>query len=216
MNQTLFDADAPQRVRLALVQEGEQIEVVHILNAPTDEQILAYVNAGYTGNEEAAFASGEQIWNQLISGAEGYQGDDAEPDVLALCGGVDAQDKFFAIENGLLATRTLPLPKAAPGKKFVLGNSGSAGATFKLGVYSNGAEIVTTHVLRRPTTEEYRQGQAWQAQQANGNARAEAMVTLYDKLKMSVAGYVSRVPAHHKVIVVLAHLRRQQQLVMGK
>lgn len=218
MSSELYDAEAPQRVRVALLQEGEQIEVTHVLRAPSDEQVLVYVNAGYTGNEDEAFAVGVQLWNELIDGAEGYE--DAEgnaPTKLALIDGVDAQDKFFAVENGLLATRTLPVPKAQPGRKFVLGNSGnSAGAIFKLGVFNNGQEIVTTHILRRPTTDEYRQGQAWLASQANGTARAETMAALYDKLKVSVAGYANRVPVHHKVIVVLAHLRRQQQLVMGK
>lgn len=212
----LYDAEAGQRVRIALQQDGEICEVAHLFKAFDDDDVVAYLDASYWQHDERdSQSAASALWDKLIAGAEGYQNEDgSEVTPNQLIASVEPQDKYFAIENALLATRLLPASKAT-GKKFVLGRGRvGAGATYKFAAFFNGGEVSTTHILRRPDTGEYRDWQIWHA--GAPTSRAQRMIDSYDKMKVSASGYANRVPAHHKVIVFIAHMSQQQRLLLGK
>jgi hypothetical protein len=139
---------------------------------------------------------------------------------------VPAKQKAFAVQSALLATEILPLPLVGDDEILSLEDSDES-SSIRLRVIFGDKQVNTEHVLRGPSAEEmtaYRslmsralvvKGTRLGRQEQRIPSRAPRLGQLYDKLIERAIGYVARVPLHHKMIVVQAHLRGEEESFGG-
>lgn len=211
--ETLYDADANQRVTLATVVGGEAYEIGFDFAALNDDQTIIFIEA-----EEPDSAA---LFEKLLIGIEGEEPAENEAfDLESLVKGIPAEDKRFVINGALMGTRLLPAPKAS--KKLNLRQLPET-ASYKLAAYFNGEEVITRHEMIPGTAQHDKVFGALELRQFpvkfgdyELKSYGAGLVKLYDALHCKSSGYSGRIPAHHKMVVVAAHLRGQRRIVMGK
>lgn len=234
----LYDAEAQQSVPLKLEKRGKLYKVAHQFAPLIDDDILDYerqrdlriteAEFNETDDPDAlaissnSFKAAVKLWDHLILSIEGYKlpGDQ---DWKTL---INATDKAFAIESGLLAVGILPLPEADAADAYPLDDE-DASSTIQLRCLFNGQQVITKHVLREATPGELAkyqglmsrtllvQGTRTGKSDRRVPSRAKGLAELYDSLKVEASGYKGRVPLHHKTAVVLHHLGQQQEVIAG-
>lgn len=214
----LFPSYEKQAVAFTTEEGGEKYEIVHHLDAYTDDQVFAYYEA--TDEDEALVSpSAVALWDELIKSAEGYD-EDYAPEVLRAQ--VNERDKAFVIESVFLGGEVLERPLAV-GKKLKLGAK-AATSTLRFKAKANGQAFVTEHtleVLGTDTLRLWRKLNKWQFPFQFGDVRVSSyqrgLCALYDALMPKTKGYGALgVPPHHKMKVVTAHVQSSYSLIEKK
>ncbi len=210
----LYDAEAKQSVTLATVLGGEAFEIKFSFEPISDEQAISFVESAEDGDSAGLFT-------KLLAGADGVEVDEGDKlDLPALCQAIPDQDKRFVIDGAIMGTRLIPAAKAK--KKLNLRHLPEV-ASYQLAVYFNGQEVITKHEMIPGTAQHdkvLREFELLKFPVKFGDheikSYGDGLVKLYDALHCKSTGYAGRVPAHHKMLVIAAHLRGQRQIVMGK
>lgn len=217
--QKIYDADAPQRVPMVLIFGGECHDVTFKFKPLDDESAITFIDA-----EGESFGSA-QMFAKFIESAEGAESDEGEPFTpTELAELVPVEDQRYAVDGALLGTRLLPLPKAS--KKLNWRNPPST-SHYKLAAYFDGAEVIVQHTLDTPSNEHRRVFEALEKKafpitfgDHQIRSYGRGLVALYDAMNAAgtdvLNGYKDRIPAHHKMVVVTAHLRGQREILLGK
>lgn len=214
--QALYDADAPQRVPLKIVQDGETYEVAHLFgNGLDDEALLCLIDTDESGRAEMI----RGVWLQLLTGFEGYETLENET-VAELSKHIPLDEAVSAIDEGLLMAAVIVRRMSV--KKPSL-SARSAVASYPLRAFFNGQFVDTTHRLAPYDALHYR---VWQKIKSEAfpvkfgdhslASYGRACVVLYDALQVGADGYAGRVPAHHKVLVIEQHFDGQSAAILAK
>jgi len=212
----LYDADAPQRVPLEIVQDGKTYEVAHLFGAGIDDDaVLALVDA----EDEWRAAMLRGAWLQMLTGFEGYETLENES-YAELSNLIPLDEAVSAIDEGLLLAAVIV--RRMPGKKPSL-SARAAVTSYPMRAFFDGAFVDTTHRLAPYDALHYR---VWQKIKSeafpvkfgdhNLTSYGRACVALYDALQVGAEGYAGRVPAHHKVLVIERHFDGQSAAVLAK
>ena len=214
MENRLYDADAQQRVPMVVMAGGERYDVSFSFRPLEDDLAIEFIE---TDDANAA----ANIFKRLIQSAEGCEDEDGTlftADSLAEL--VPQADQEFAINSALMGTRLLPAPKAS--KKLNWRNPPTT-ATYKMAAYFDGGEVITTHKLNLAGTEHHRvfaalERKAFPVKFGDSEIRSygRGLMHLYKALVAETNGYAGRVPAHHQMVIIVAHLRGQRELLLGK
>jgi hypothetical protein len=225
-----YDADAEQRAPFQTERKGKLYSVVHVFGPITDEAVIQYergrdqrISDAETGesNEQDAmavtsrsFQAAIAYWDSTGTRAEGYAGE------------VSAKDKAFAVQNILFAVEFDALSLAAA-DELCPDDEDDDTSTYKLRCMFDGRLLTTEHTLRAGTADEVAEFQSMMSRAllVRGThfgqtdqripSKARRLGVLYDKVKVTSAGYAGRVPIHHKMAVVLRHFRAQQKATAG-
>lgn len=215
--QKLYDSQARQRVPMRISFGAEAYEVTFHFKPLDDESIINYIDAQLEPGESASPA----LFKHLIESADGC-GDGDKPFTATELGElVPEVDQAFAIDSGLLGTSLLPNQKAT---RWLNWRRPPVSANYSLEAFFDGSTITTRHNLGLPTSEHYRVYQSLQAKSFPikfGDllirSYGRGLIALYEAMVIANSGYANdRVPAHHKMVVVAAHLRGQRDLMLGK
>jgi hypothetical protein len=226
----IYDADAEQRVPFQTERKGKLYSVVHVFGPVTDEAVIQYergrdqrISDAETGesNEQdvmavtsRSFQAAIAYWDSTGTRAEGYAGE------------VSAKDKAFAVQNILFAVEFDALSLAAA-DELCPDDEDDDTSTYKLRCMFDGQLLTTEHTLRAGTADEVAEFQSMMSRAllVRGThfgqtdqripSKARRLGVLYDKVKVTSAGYAGRVPIHHKMAVVLRHFRAQQKSTAG-
>lgn len=211
-NRLFYVADEPQRVPMAIVVGGERYDVAFNFKPLQDDAAIGLADDELTS---------PKIFERHIDSAEGFEdeaGNAFAPADLAEL--VPVEDQQYAVDGALLGTHLLAAPAA--NRKLNLRNP-PVTSKYKLLAWFNGQEVMTEHVLANESQEVRR---VWGSLELRTfpitfgdiqiRSYARGLVTLYDALVESSEGYVGRVPAHHKMIVITAHLRGRREILLGK
>ncbi len=205
----LYDVDASQVLRLNVPGEQEVFEVEFQFKPFTNEQLLEYL----AEKDDDDATSTRALFGALLNSHNVEGEDDTLLSNEDLCELLEASTLRKAIEDGLLGSEFLPLPKAE-GKRLKL-FKGERYSTWPLAVKFNGEQVATTHRLRRPTNEERQE--YFKLFTLNRFVGRE-LCRLYDRLKVATTGYVdgSKVPVNHKLAVVVQHFTSHEEVLVGK
>jgi hypothetical protein len=96
--------------------------------------------------------------------------------------------------------------------------------TIQLRCLFNNKQIDTSHIMQQPSASqlnEYRslmkqsylvRGSRFQQVEQKIPSKAKKLGQLYDALMVETEGYIGRVPLHHKIAVVLEHLKTEAEI----
>lgn len=224
----LYDADAAQRVPFQTQRKSKWYQVQHIFSAIKDKDIIEYerrrdmriseADVTESNEDDARAVSGKSFepavnyWNTTGARAEGYAGN------------ISDRDKAYAVSNRLFAADFITAPTATADE--LCPDDDEEGRTHYLRCLFDGHVVVTEHTLgdSADDVDEYlaimnRQllvrGTQFGETDQRIPSRAVRLGALYDKAKLSVRGYVRRVPLHHKMLVVHQHFKAQQKATAG-
>ena len=225
---TRFDANIKQRVEMDRIVGGKRYMIAHIFNPVLDEDYFEYerrkkniqrvfgtTNLSIIG-ESQNLGAAAWLWNKLITKREGYEAIDNWKDTVAV------QEKNTAIE-GLLGAAVVEgddaeIVDARPGE--LLNPNLPELNKIQLEVFFNTKKLITTHSFQTPSAQDVEEFQTLLRQSATTTRRVggvfktqnTAVITvstkvkqlcgLYDKLIQQSEGYVDRVPAYHKDVLV--------------
>lgn len=207
METKLYKSEEPQRVPMAVVVGGERYDLAFQFKPLDDEEIIRLTD------EESDSA---KFFARHIQSAEGCEYDQAE-DLSAL---IPKADQEYAVDAALLGTRLLTAPSA--GRKLNLRNPPTV-SKYKLAAWFQNDEVITEHVMANESPEV---GRVWRAMELRSfpitfgdiqiKSYGRGLLALYDALVERSEGYADHVPAHHKMIVIAAHLRGRREILLGK
>ncbi len=212
METKIYNADESQRVPMALVIGGERYDVTFKFKPLLDEEVIRL------SDEQTDSA---KFFERHIQAAEGCADENEQefsPEELAEL--IPKADQEYAVDAALLGTRLLAAPTA--GRKLNL-RKPSPTSKYKLAAWFQNDEVITEHVMANESPEV---GRVWRAIESRSfpitfgdiqiKSYGRGLVALYDALVERSEGYADRVPAHHKMIVIAAHLRGRREILLGK
>lgn len=230
----LYDADAEQRIPFQFERNSRLYNVAHIFAPLVDDDIAEYErgrNLRLTSAEPSesderdamaiqgdTFGPAVSLWDLKIVRVENYVCA-ASPDFRKL---VPTRHKAFAVQSALMPVEILPLPLVGDAEAFPEGGDDNT-ATIRLRALFGEQQVITEHVLRSPSADDmaaYRslmsralvvKGTRFGKQEQRIPSRSRRLGQLYDQMFVNSKGYSGRVPLHHKMAVVLDHLRGEEE-----
>lgn len=221
----LFDADEPNTVYFPVEHRGKEYRVGHTFAPVSDSRYFQYWEEVANNLNKMAQRGGLSVdhmkpqiklWDELVQARIGYK------ESVGWKEKVHILDKSNAVR--ILFLVTVPDEDQEKAAETDLIDDEDETSVIPLDCYQNGVLIGTSHTLRQETQSELDEFMAIDgnlppkgqlASAVKKKTRAERLCDLYDAVCISQTGYVNRVPAWHKELVIVRFFQRQV-LRMGK
>lgn len=235
---TGYNAALQQIILLKIKRGNKLFKVAHVVNAPTDADLLDYEKGrniryrqadkaelgenGLATNDES-FAAAIALWNKLAVRVEGYKPTDDWRDK------VRESDKVAAITENLLAVEVLEEAIVETETGELLDEDADQGSrVIEMRSLFAGEEVETSHEFRAPNAAELKKyralmavsyavkGSRMRSSDIRVPSRAKDLAIFYDNLLIESRGYVGNlVPLHHKIVAAITHFDRELETLAG-
>jgi hypothetical protein len=224
----LYDADAEQRCGFTVVKKDKRFKVYYTFGGIDDDVYVEYDRQrrvrmaadGQGGMDSKSNSVEAAAWlgRKILKFVEGWGASD----------GSNVKDRQLAdaVQNSVLACAVdqteLELGDAETDRPWE--DEDDESNTYALRAMFSGNELICKHALNDANAEQEKrwnrlmsqtkltQGEKLSRRDIEIPSRARAIGKLYDEMMVSAEGYAGRVPLHHKVEIMQAHMGLTQEL----